>query len=64
MHGPRRAKDGPAPVIDCTKDIRRMSKEEREPFGYGSIVQIVMGNETVASVPLSSLWGIVVECVG
>ncbi|KAL1600546.1 hypothetical protein SLS60_006932 [Paraconiothyrium brasiliense] len=50
MFGSRRANEGP-PNIDTSKDIRRMSKEEREPFGYGPTVQIIMGNETAASLP-------------
>lgn len=50
LFGSRRAKEGP-PAIDPTKDIRRMSKEEREPFGFGPTVQIMMGNETVAALP-------------
>ncbi|KAF2449838.1 hypothetical protein P171DRAFT_200587 [Karstenula rhodostoma CBS 690.94] len=50
IFGSRRATEGP-PKIDLNKDIRHMSKEEREPFGYGPTAQIVMGNETVAALP-------------
>jgi hypothetical protein len=39
------------PTIDPGKDIRRMSKEEREPFGYGPTVQIFLDNKMVATVP-------------
>ncbi|KAJ4360785.1 uncharacterized protein N0V89_001352 [Didymosphaeria variabile] len=50
MFGSRRANEGP-PKIDTSKDIRKMSKEEREPFGYGPTVQFIIGNDTVASLP-------------
>lgn len=50
MHGSRRVDNGP-PAIDPSKDFRRMSKAQREQFGYGPIVQIVLGSETVASLP-------------
>lgn len=49
-YGSRRATEAP-PKIDVSKDIRAMSKEEREPFGYGPTVQIMFGNETVAALP-------------
>lgn len=39
------------PAIDPGKDIRRMSKEEREPLGYGPTVQIFLDNKMVATVP-------------
>ena len=39
------------PDIDPSKDMRRMSKAEREPLGTGPIIQIVMGNEVVATLP-------------
>jgi hypothetical protein len=48
--GSRRATEAP-PNIDVNKDIRRMTKEEREPYGYGPTVQIMMGNETAAVLP-------------
>ncbi|KAF9741702.1 hypothetical protein PMIN06_001389 [Paraphaeosphaeria minitans] len=50
VFGSRRATEAP-PKIDVSKDIRTMPKEERERFGCGPTVQIIMGNETVAAVP-------------
>jgi hypothetical protein len=50
IFGSRRATEAP-PKIDVNKDIRRMAKEERELYGYGPSVQIMMGNESVAALP-------------
>ncbi|KAF1968285.1 hypothetical protein BU23DRAFT_602331 [Bimuria novae-zelandiae CBS 107.79] len=50
MFGVRRVDEAP-PAINPAMDVRRMSKEEREPFGYGPTVQIVVGNQAVATLP-------------
>ncbi|KAJ4304525.1 hypothetical protein N0V90_000051 [Kalmusia sp. IMI 367209] len=48
--GSRRGNEAPL-EIDPSKDIRRMSKEERLPFGNGPTIHIMVGNEIAASLP-------------
>ena len=43
--------DAEPPTIDPTKDIRRMSKAERELYGYGPTVKIVLGTQDIAVLP-------------
>lgn len=47
---PRR-EDAEPPMIDPTKDIRRMTKVEREPYGWGPSVKIVLGTQDVVVLP-------------
>ena len=45
------AKDGPAPKIDPSSDIRTKRREERVLFANGPKVQVKMGDSALATVP-------------
>lgn len=48
-------KDGPAPTIDTSSDIRTKSLEERKLFANGPKVQVKMGEIALATVPKYAL---------
>lgn len=49
------AKDGPAPTIDPTSDIRTKRREERTLFANGPKVQVKMGDKLLATLPRYAL---------
>ncbi|KAF2249367.1 hypothetical protein BU26DRAFT_565018 [Trematosphaeria pertusa] len=47
----RTTKSDAVPSINPNKDIRKMSREERELFGAGPTVSVLLGNETLGIMP-------------
>jgi hypothetical protein len=47
----RNANSTLVPKIDTTRDIRKMTRFEREPFGNGGAIEIKIGDKILGSVP-------------